>query len=803
MVRNGHKTSLTELSVWRFISSMSNERNTENLTRKILTNLGYYSNNQILVEEQKSQNGIISSLLSKASKSGGGAGYPEFIITHKNSDVVIIIECKANPKDHESPTKDKVNKCAVDGALHYASFLKADYNIIAIGISGENEEELKISTFQWNKNEKRYLSKKFLSMQEYSGYFDIFHSNDKIILTEDELMSYAKKLHDQMRDEVKLKEAEKPLLVAALLLALDNDEFVREYKTIINPKKLASRIIESITDSLEISSIPKVKIDTLKNEFGFITTHTYLTSGEIDPMNPSHSNNSLHKFLVDVQNKVYPFVKKVNNIDVIGKFYSEFLRYTGGDGKGLGIVLTPTHITDLFCDLAEVNKNSKVLDLCTGTGAFLISAMEKMLSDDPTVAEINSIYQNSLVGCETQTNMFALACANMIIRGDGKTNLFQSNCFDISTEQLQSYGCNVGMINPPYSQKKEEEKELVFINKLCNSLTVGGLCIAIIPQSVVMSNLSNDSLKTELLKKHTLKAVMSMPDELFYPAGTVTCIVVFEAHRPHSENKKSWFGYWKNDGFEKIRNQGRVDFDGKFKNTIKLFWLDSYRYTKEIEGYSVLKNVNGWDEWLVEAYMQTDYLKLTNNYFEKNLKEYSTYKFYNELSELVSNKPLSKIEFDLDITNWHYFSLEDIFEITGSKTTPKKEVQESGIGKYPYITTSTMNNGVEGFYDYKTDIGNILTIDSAVKGFCSYQAEDFSASDHVEKLIPKFEMNTYTALFLQTLINMEQFRYSYGRKFNQIRIRNTKIKLPISSKGEPDWQFMEDYIKSLPYSSSV
>jgi hypothetical protein len=64
-------------------------------------------------------------------------------------------------------------------------------------------------------------------------------------------------------------------------------------------------------------------------------------------------------------------------------------------------------------------------------------------------------------------------------------------------------------------------------------------------------------------------------------------------------------------------------------------------------------------------------------------------------------------------------------------------------------------------------------------------------------------MNTYTSLFLQTIINLEQFRYSYGRKFNQIRIKSTKIKLPVNSQNKPDWQFMEDYIKSLPYFASL
>lgn len=779
-----------------------NERKTENFVRNNLRELGYFNDPEIIIEEQKSDNKVITDLLSKASKFGKGAGYPEFIIRHKNSDVVIVVECKANTKFHESKAKDKPKDYAVDGVLHYASFLKNSFHVIAIGASGD-EKSNRISTYQWNKGEKRFLFRKFLDLQQYLNYYEIFHAKDNVALTEDELMQYAKKLHDQMRDEVKLKEAEKPLLVAALLLALDNDDFVREFPAIQSPKKLAARIIESIEESLENSGIKKEKIDTLVGEFAFIKTHTYLNSGIIDHQNPSHDNNSLHKFLVDIKNKVYPFVKKVNNIDVIGKFYSEFLRYTGGDGKGLGIVLTPTHITELFCDLAEVNKNSKVLDICTGTGGFLIAAMRKMIDDDPTVAEIDYIYKNSLVGIETQTNMFALAVANMIIRGDGKTNLYQANCFDIKTEELRKYGCNAGLINPPYSQKKEEEMELVFVKKLLDSLVVGGMGVAIIPQSTVMANKTNDDLKNNILKYHTLKAVMSMPDELFYPTSTVTCIVVFEAHKPHNTSKPTWFGYWKNDGFKKVRNKGRIDCNNEYDSKIRKYWLDNYYSNKEIPGFSVLENVNGNVEWLVEAYLKTDYKMLKDDYFINSLKDYITYKFYNNLSKIASAQKFSREKnIKLNITNWHELKMEELFDITGSKTTPKRYLEECGEGIYPYVTTQAVNNGVESFYDYFTDKGNILVIDSAVKGYCSYQADDFSASDHVEKLIPKFEMNVYTALFLQTIINLEQFRYSYGRKFNQDRIRKTKIKLPFNG-NDPDWKFMEEYIKSLPYSADL
>jgi len=149
-----------------------------------------------------------------------------------------------------------------------------------------------------------------------------------------------------------------------------------------------------------------------------------------------------------------------------------------------------------------------------------------------------------------------------------------------------------------------------------------------------------------------------------------------------------------------------------------------------------------------------------------------------------------------------FFKVPDLFDIKGTKTTPIKRLKEYGIGEYPYVTTQATNNGVAGFYDYFTENGNVLTIDSAVLGYCSYQSKNFSASDHVEKLIPKFKMNKYIALFLTTIINQEQFKYNYGRKAAQMRLEKISIKLP-AKNNNPDWVFMERYIKSLPYSSSI
>ena len=152
----------------------------------------------------------------------------------------------------------------------------------------------------------------------------------------------------------------------------------------------------------------------------------------------------------------------------------------------------------------------------------------------------------------------------------------------------------------------------------------------------------------------------------------------------------------------------------------------------------------------------------------------------------------------LKLTNrkWKDFSLGSLFEITGSKTTKVDTLEAIGDGLYPYVTTQTTNNGQAGYYNHFTEKGNILVIDSAVVGFCTFQKNNFTASDHVEKLIPKFPIDKHIALFLTNVINANNSKkFSYGYKASQTRLKDTKIFLPISNDGLPDFDFMREYIK--------
>lgn len=229
--------------------------------------------------------------------------------------------------------------------------------------------------------------------------------------------------------------------------------------------------------------------------------------------------------------------------------------------------------------------------------------------------------------------MFALAASNMILRGDGKANLHQSSCFEDSlkksiTKPEKSKGVarpNIGLLNPPFAQAKTDVElhELYFVKEMLDMLVEGGTGVAILPVSCVIST---NQAKHDILKYHTLKAVMSMPSELFYPVGTVTCIVVFEAHKPHLESKaKTWFGYWRDDGFVKTSHMGRIDLNHRWES-IKERWIEAYRNREIHPGESVNAYVGPTDEWIAEAYLETDYSKITREEFETTVRNYAMFK---------------------------------------------------------------------------------------------------------------------------------------------------------------------------------
>lgn len=550
---------------------------------------------------------------------GKGKAKPEYIITfHDDIHTLVVIECKNSAKKHCSEKLNRPYSFAVDGVLYYAKFLKNEYNVIAIAVSGTTTQNMKADAFYWMRGQDTYttLEKAKDIILEPQNYVELIKGNKlKKAYSLDEIRNTAIDMHNALR-EIKVTESHKPIFIAGILIALNDKDFSKSYSSLTSYQLIMQNIQHAIENVLKDSDIKSSRIRYIKQVF-----HTLQDNTKFAEIQLGHSK-SITWYIEQLELKIKPMMDYADcTIDALGVFYHEFIKYSGGDGSGLGIVLTPQHLTEFMCDLAGTNKNSRVVDICCGSGSFLVTAMSKMFQN-ANPAEIDSIRKKGLYGVEFDDGLYTLAIANMIIRKDGKSNIYKGDCFNQDiTDELKSKNINIGLINPPYSQK--DVTELEFVEHLLDILTPEGTGVVVVPMSCAIGTKFKD-IRERLMKKNTLNAVFSMPDDIFYPTGTNVCVMVWTAHTPHDCMQETFFGYCKDDGFVKRKKLGRIDAFGKWES-IEQEWLKLYRNRDVVDGLSARHCVKYDDEWLCEAYMQTDYTKLTEDDFQSTLNDYLAY----------------------------------------------------------------------------------------------------------------------------------------------------------------------------------
>jgi len=488
----------------------------------------------------------------------------------------------------------------------------------AIAISGTTLANMKVHAFHWLKGQDTFLPlKKATDIILEPGNYIKFAKGEKLQkdYSLDEIRETAIEMHDYLR-EIKVVEAHKPIFIAGILIALSDDDFCKMYAALPSFKAVMSSIQSAIENVLGNSGIKSDRASYIKQVFRTLQDNTKFSGI------PLIQKKSINWYIEQLELKIKPMMDYADStVDALGVFYHEFIKYSGGDGSGLGIVLTPQHLTEFMCDLAEVNKNSRVVDICCGSGSFLITAMSKMFKN-ANPQEVENIRQSQLYGVEFDDGLYTLAIANMIIRQDGKSNIYKGDCFNPDIEnEIKAKNINVGLINPPYSQT--DKCELEFVEQLLEILTVNGTGVVVVPISCAIGTKFKD-VRERLFKKHTLKAVFSVPDDIFYPTGIITCVMVWEAHKPHDSKQETFFAFCKNDGFLKRKKLGRIDYYGTWKE-IEEKWLKLYRNRDVEDGLSARQCVKHNDEWLCESYMKTDYNRLTQKDFQKTVNDYLAY----------------------------------------------------------------------------------------------------------------------------------------------------------------------------------
>lgn len=632
---------------------MANEKKTDIIIANLLKDAGIKATpNDSDVKE-------IHDALKTASKRGTGhSGFPEYVAVV--GDFVIVVEDKAdNSKqakyvDPNNPKallmdRDAVTDYAENGAVFYARHIVENTHFkkaIAFGCSGSESGRLIIRPIFVSSNMVLLLNRVQNFHEFNEEHINTYYEN-KVLGNKpveqvelEQIISRASMLHNDLRNYGQLGDTEKPLVVSALLLALANIEFSTSMLAgkQVNECTDGDLVYRYLSDYMDMVHVePQVKKERVLAQFLLVKNRPILSQ-----VNEHLGKTPLRYFAEYLDSNVLTAIRNNHPEDVLGRFYGEFMSYSGGDGQSLGVVLTPKHITELFCELVDLKPTDKVLDPCCGTGGFLIAALSSMLNqvdEKCNKGEITEreranmraeIRKNCLYGFELRDDMFSIATTNMILRGDGKSNLLCADFLAQSTAELKQHGCSVGLMNPPYSQAKNKVtahlSELRFICHLLDSLAPGARCAVIVPQSTMVGKGKQDKAdKRYILDHHTLEGVITLNPQTFYGVGTNPVIAIFTAHQPHPERKYARFIDFKDDGYVVFPHIGLLPTPrAKQRHDLLLdCWLNNRPATND---FMVLSTVEADDEWLHSFYYFNESIP-TEADFEKIMADYLAFEF--------------------------------------------------------------------------------------------------------------------------------------------------------------------------------
>lgn len=521
-------------------------------------------------------------------------GKPDFSIT-QYKQAPVIIENKLGLKKLIAETKDgikfdekSVKDYAVNGALYYATGMIASgkyRDVVAIGIAGDSDEAIELRVYYvYGSGEDSFKlleNVSTLDFLENQKTFEVFYKDAS--LTDDEkheilinsqakLQRYAKSLNKLMHNH-NITAPQRVLYVSGMLLSMQNvidtdgnkvqDGLVPEDLKGIQTesKRDGVQIVNQIKEFLTARKIPPEKQNLMLASFSEISKDNQRDELEVLDREVSH----LIKEKASINKQIFTYIyhniflsieAMAGHLDIMGEMYSEFLKYALGDGKEIGIVLTPPYITKMMATILGVNKDSRVMDLATGSAGFLISSMEMMINNAESIHgkettaskdKIDAIKKTQLLGVELNAEMFTLAATNMILRGDGSANIHKGNTFNTPEKLYTTFKANKLLLNPPFSY---DENGMPFIAFGLDKMEKGGLGAIIIQDSAGSGKATKSN--QAMLKKHTLKASIKMPTDLFQPmAGVQTSIYILEAHKPHDYEQTVKFIDFRNDGYKR------------------------------------------------------------------------------------------------------------------------------------------------------------------------------------------------------------------------------------------------------------
>lgn len=662
------------------IRSRSVEEQVEDLCKKQLKSIKYYTKTEFINDE------IEKALKEAPSKAGGkGSNYPDiklFIETKSCKSIPVMIEVKGKKGDliktsllGEIDNKKKdgeynyanIQKYAVNGAVHYANaitqYTDSYKDVIAIGVNGYYSGKdliteigvyyISAENYFIPKEIDKYTDLTFLLPQNID---ELVNKINNLYLTpeeieqktreyENEIEVRLKKLNQKMHDDLSISVGSRVELVTGMIMAglgVENEVAPLEIKELKGETGKKTNdgcvIINKIESFLEKRKLPDAKKDMIINDLSRVFIHSALWK-------PINKESKLKTVYSIVKREIMPVFTSARHLDFTGKLFNVLNAWVDiPDSDKNDVVLTPRYVTDLMAKLAKVNMDSYVWDYAVGSAGFLISSMKLMIQDakdriqSPELCnkKIVDIKCKQLLGIEKRADIYMLAVLNMILMGDGSSNILHKDSlkeYDGNYEQGEhsgeKYPANVFLLNPPYSA---DGKGFIFVEKALKRMN-SGRAVILIQENAGSGN--GLPYTKNILKNNSLIASIHMSDIFYGKAGVQTAIYVFEVGTPHNEKQLVKFIDFSNDGYTR-QNRKKSGQETNLKNTdnaierydeivnLVLYGKSYLHYFSEDEYVEDTISLNG-DDWMYSQHKVINTVP-TEDDFKNTVKDYLAWK---------------------------------------------------------------------------------------------------------------------------------------------------------------------------------
>ena len=676
---------------------------------------------------------------------------------------------------------------ALAEARRYADCINqhcAGWARFATGIAGTPESSFYVTTSYWNGEQWRsvainnYDATGLLTPEQCESILN--QNNPRILDYQVDLDLFLTKANDINKSlhNNGVAARDRARLAAGLLLALAQDESLKISQ---NPRMLVSDVNGRIEALLEkhgkVDFLSEVKLKLPANN----ENHRKYWSAIVETMQ--------HLREMNIRSAIN------SGTDALGQFYETFLKYAN-DASEMGIVLTPRHITKFAVDVLNIKHEHAIYDPTCGTGGFLVAALDSIRgSHHATHPDVYDRFRNDfLYGVEQADDVYGLALVNMIFRGDGKSRIYNGNCFDSRFVRHEGKIIRVRqgedrppgsvrpfarvLMNPPFAMP---EAEYQFVNHALEQMCAGGLLFAVLPNAVITGlEKASTTWREELVKRHTVRAVLKMQRNLFHPnADKVTYVLILEAWREHTRDDEVFFAivYDNNSAsrLSKLIGQSHArDNVERLAKELRAFMAGLADAVSEIptESGTGRLNLEAPYDFAPEAYL--------NNHPDRGPTPPEG--LFVALTRRSFRQPRRPAPVPEQLREYR---LDNLFEIRRGETPPLKYLD---LGDVPVVTTTEKDNGIAGYFNVDSSHvhEDAITITANGSGGCAFwHPYPFAAVGDVLVCTWRADLEGDAAfkLYVCDAINQNAWRFSWSRKSTPKRLL-TDVRIPLPMNGD-------------------